>query len=72
MASATRTNNWADYGGMDVYVKQINGSANHDFFYTDPNVNVRAISIACAMHTDAGHVIRLLSRTTSRPSSVAT
>ncbi|KAJ3557369.1 hypothetical protein NM688_g1508 [Phlebia brevispora] len=32
------TNNWSDYGGMDVYVKQINGSANHDYFYTDPNV----------------------------------
>ncbi|KAJ8514465.1 hypothetical protein ONZ45_g8022 [Pleurotus djamor] len=29
------TNNWADYGGMDVYVKQILGSANHDLFYTD-------------------------------------
>ena len=40
-----RTNNWSDYGGMDVYVKQINGSANHDYFYTDPNVVVRALPV---------------------------
>ncbi|KAL4243514.1 glycosyl hydrolase 5 (cellulase A) family protein [Abortiporus biennis] len=32
------TNNWADYGGMDVYVKQITGSSNHDLFYTDSRV----------------------------------
>ncbi|PPQ65193.1 hypothetical protein CVT24_011377 [Panaeolus cyanescens] len=32
------TNNWADYGGMDVYVKQILGSNNHDLFYTDSKV----------------------------------
>jgi len=32
------TNNWADYGGMDVYVKQILGSSNHDLFYTDSSV----------------------------------
>ncbi|KAI0745688.1 mannanase [Earliella scabrosa] len=32
------TNNWADYGGMDVYVRQIAGSANHDLFYTNANV----------------------------------
>ncbi|KIO30766.1 hypothetical protein M407DRAFT_20289 [Tulasnella calospora MUT 4182] len=32
------TNNWADYGGMDVYVKQILGSSNHDLFYTDASV----------------------------------
>lgn len=32
------TNNWADYGGMDVYVKQILNSANHDLFYTDASV----------------------------------
>ncbi|KAG9099247.1 hypothetical protein FS749_001754 [Ceratobasidium sp. UAMH 11750] len=32
------TNNWADYGGMDVYVKQIKNSANHDLFYTDSTV----------------------------------
>ncbi|KAF9525925.1 glycoside hydrolase superfamily [Crepidotus variabilis] len=32
------TNNWGDYGGMDVYVKQILGSANHDLFYTDATV----------------------------------
>ncbi|KAH9931143.1 CEL4a mannanase [Epithele typhae] len=29
------TNNWSDYGGMDVYVSQIAGSANHDLFYTN-------------------------------------
>ncbi|KAF9469516.1 CEL4a mannanase [Collybia nuda] len=29
------TNNWADYGGMDVYVKQIANSGNHDLFYTN-------------------------------------
>ncbi|KIP03911.1 glycoside hydrolase family 5 protein [Phlebiopsis gigantea 11061_1 CR5-6] len=32
------TNNWSDYGGMDVYVKQILGSADHDLFYTDASV----------------------------------
>ncbi|KAF8608969.1 glycoside hydrolase family 5 protein [Ceratobasidium sp. AG-I] len=32
------TNNWSDYGGMDVYVKQMLGSANHDLFYTDATV----------------------------------
>ena len=42
MAKPRRTNNWSDYGGMDVYVKQINGSTYHDYFYTDPNVIVSA------------------------------
>lgn len=32
------TNNWADYGGMDVYVKQLLGSDKHDLFYTDATV----------------------------------
>ncbi|KAF8608734.1 glycoside hydrolase [Ceratobasidium sp. AG-I] len=32
------TNNWSDYGGMDVYVKQLKNSANHDLFYTDSAV----------------------------------
>jgi len=33
------TNNWSDYGGMDVYVKQIAGSsATHDTFYTNANI----------------------------------
>ncbi|CAE6357355.1 unnamed protein product, partial [Rhizoctonia solani] len=32
------TNNWSDYGGMDVYVKQILNSNNHDLFYTDATV----------------------------------
>ncbi|KAG8761311.1 hypothetical protein FRC12_009425 [Ceratobasidium sp. 428] len=32
------TNNWSDYGGMDVYVRQLLGSSNHDLFYTDATV----------------------------------
>ncbi|KAL0578392.1 hypothetical protein V5O48_003613 [Marasmius crinis-equi] len=33
------TNNWADYGGMDVYVNQIVGQGQpHDLFYTNTNV----------------------------------
>ncbi|KAI0821629.1 mannanase [Trametes gibbosa] len=32
------TNNWSDYGGMDVYVNQIANSPNHDLFYTNTNV----------------------------------
>ncbi|KIK68453.1 glycoside hydrolase family 5 protein [Collybiopsis luxurians FD-317 M1] len=33
------TNNWSDYGGMDVYVNQILGQGQpHDFFYTNPTV----------------------------------
>lgn len=33
------TNNWSDYGGMDVYVNQIVGSGQpHDLFYTNANV----------------------------------
>ncbi|KAJ7440858.1 CEL4a mannanase [Mycena latifolia] len=33
------TNNWSDYGGMDVYTKQIVGSGQpHDVFYTNPSV----------------------------------
>jgi len=32
------TNNWSDYGGMDVYVKQILNSANHDYFYSNAQV----------------------------------
>lgn len=36
-----RTNNWSDYGGMDVYVNQILGSGQpHDYFYTNANVIV--------------------------------
>jgi len=34
----TLVNNWSDYGGMDVYVKSITGSTNHDYFYTDDRV----------------------------------
>ncbi|GJE97823.1 glycoside hydrolase family 5 protein [Phanerochaete sordida] len=32
------TNNWSDYGGMDVYVNQILGSTSHDLFYTNAQV----------------------------------
>ncbi|KAK7022835.1 hypothetical protein VNI00_016916 [Paramarasmius palmivorus] len=33
------TNNWADYGGMDVYVNQIVGNGQpHHLFYTNENV----------------------------------
>ncbi|KAF5365392.1 hypothetical protein D9757_011670 [Collybiopsis confluens] len=35
----TLTNNWSDYGGMDVYVNQLVGQGQpHDFFYTNPTV----------------------------------
>ncbi|TDL15675.1 CEL4a mannanase [Rickenella mellea] len=29
------TNNWSDYGGMDVYVAQLNPGGTHDTFYTN-------------------------------------
>ncbi|KAG8953484.1 hypothetical protein FRC04_002326 [Tulasnella sp. 424] len=32
------TNNWSDFGGMDVYVKQILNSNNHDYFYSNTQV----------------------------------
>ncbi|THH05918.1 hypothetical protein EW145_g4447 [Phellinidium pouzarii] len=32
------TNNWSDYGGMDVYVSQLNPGGTHDTFYTDATV----------------------------------
>lgn len=32
------TNNWSDYGGMDVYVSQLNSGGTHDTFYTDATV----------------------------------
>ncbi|KAJ6586220.1 glycoside hydrolase superfamily [Mycena sp. CBHHK59/15] len=33
------TNNWSDYGGMDVYTAQLIGSGQpHDTFYTNPTV----------------------------------
>ncbi|KAF3911100.1 hypothetical protein AA313_de0206007 [Arthrobotrys entomopaga] len=32
-------NNWADYGGMDLYVKQVVGSSGtHDMFYTNSQI----------------------------------
>ncbi len=38
-----RTNNWSDYGGMDVYVSQITGTTNHDWFYTNEDVKVSVV-----------------------------
>jgi len=32
------TNNWDNYGGMDVYVQQILDSPDHDLFYTNAEV----------------------------------
>ncbi|KAJ7772277.1 glycoside hydrolase [Mycena metata] len=33
------TNNWSDFGGMDVYTAQILGSGQpHDLFYTNPTI----------------------------------
>ena len=32
------TNNWSDYGGMDVYVSQLNPGGTHDTFYTDQTI----------------------------------
>ncbi|KAA1477226.1 CEL4a mannanase [Dentipellis sp. KUC8613] len=34
----TLTNNWSDYGGMDVYVSQLNPGGTHDTFYTNANI----------------------------------
>ncbi|KAJ3967454.1 glycoside hydrolase [Lentinula raphanica] len=35
----TLTNNWSDYGGMDVYVNQLLGQGQpHDFFFTNATV----------------------------------
>lgn len=35
----TLTNNWSDYGGMDVYLQQLLGSTtNHDYFYSNAQV----------------------------------
>ncbi|KAI0733072.1 endo-beta-mannanase [Fomitopsis betulina] len=34
----TLTNNWSDYGGMDVYVSQLTGTDYHDYFYTNPQI----------------------------------
>ncbi|EJU03948.1 hypothetical protein DACRYDRAFT_127564 [Dacryopinax primogenitus] len=36
----TLTNNWSDYGGMDVYVSELapNAGGYHDLFYTDPTI----------------------------------
>ncbi|KAJ8586937.1 glycoside hydrolase family 5 protein [Rhizopogon salebrosus TDB-379] len=35
----TLSNNWSDYGGMDVYVNQILGEGQpHDYFYSNPEV----------------------------------
>jgi mannan endo-1,4-beta-mannosidase len=34
----TLTNNWSDYGGMDVYVSQLNSGGTHDTFYTNAKI----------------------------------
>ncbi|KZT38981.1 mannanase [Sistotremastrum suecicum HHB10207 ss-3] len=34
----TLTNNWSDYGGMDVYVSQLNPGGTHDTFYTNTKI----------------------------------
>ncbi|KAI0930586.1 hypothetical protein AcW1_009236 [Taiwanofungus camphoratus] len=34
----TLTNNWDNYGGMDVYVSQLTNTSYHDLFYTNPEV----------------------------------
>ncbi|CCM05720.1 uncharacterized protein FIBRA_07952 [Fibroporia radiculosa] len=34
----TLTNNWDNYGGMDVYVSELTGTDYHDYFYSDPVV----------------------------------
>ena len=49
-----RTNNWSDYGGMDVYVSQILDSQYHDLFYTNSNVmvGINMDSIAGALLND--------------------
>lgn len=31
-------NNWSDYGGMDVYVSQLNNGGTHDSFYTNAKI----------------------------------
>jgi len=32
------TNNWSDFGGMDVYLSQLTPGAYHDTFYTNPTI----------------------------------
>ncbi|KAL5483227.1 hypothetical protein ACEPAI_8457 [Sanghuangporus weigelae] len=32
------TNNWSGYGGMDVYLSQLNPGGTHDTFYTDETI----------------------------------
>ncbi|KAL6310450.1 endo-beta-mannanase [Sparassis latifolia] len=34
----TLTNNWDNYGGMDVYVSQLTNTSYHDLFYTTPSI----------------------------------
>ncbi|KAH9951516.1 endo-beta-mannanase [Amylocystis lapponica] len=34
----TLTNNWADYGGMDVYVSQLTNTTYHDLFYSNADI----------------------------------
>jgi mannan endo-1,4-beta-mannosidase len=49
------TNNWSDYGGMDVYVNQILGEGQpHDYFYSNPYVIVRDQYLTIWFLTDIG------------------
>lgn len=32
------TNNWSDFGGMDIYVSQLNPGGTHDTFFTDETI----------------------------------
>lgn len=67
------TNNWADYGGMDVYVKQVLGSNNHDLFYTDASVKATPTLPNISPTSSFDHALRgLPSKTTFTNSLVAT
>ncbi len=68
VTSPLRTNNWSDYGGMDVYVSQITGTQNHDFFYTNANVIVSGDFPATrAVRNELKQYTRRRSSPTSRP-----
>ena len=68
---ADRTNNWSDYGGMDVYVNQIANSTNHDLFYTNANVIVR-ISLLPSKVLVSNKTYRQLTRIIFKHSLVVT
>ena len=58
-------NNWSDYGGMDVYVKQILNSPDHDLFYTNAAVIVSTTFMNVAIFSPLMRcqIFRPLSRT---------